>query len=327
MCFKVASLFLIFSLTHSCFSISIKEVSRQEDLAVNFLFWSNSETEGRWTFDWSTWQWHYVTSRPEDPFSVHVDDTLDDTFSTLLSTENNDKFRPGGKTKIIIHGFTENGRIDWIRDMAHAYFDADSSVNVISVEWSNLAAGPDYPPAARNTQPVGQHVAEFINYIKGRVEAFNLSNVHIVGFSLGAQVAGKAGAVLNGNLARITGLDPAENDFMGKPTSEQLDSSDAIFVDVIHTSANSQEAGVLGPIGNREEEGDMDFWPNSGNCPMPGTEWMVYRCMHSHLRAYATGSCNGAEQFMGESVDSSGQNGNYYLDTNAYSPYAKGQTC
>ena len=30
----------------------------------------------------------------------------------------------------------------------------DSSVNVISVEWSNLAAGPDYPPAARNTQPV-----------------------------------------------------------------------------------------------------------------------------------------------------------------------------
>ena len=40
---------------------------------------------------------------------------------------------------------------------------------------------------------------------------------------------------------------------MGKPASEQLDSSDAIFVDVIHTSANSQEAGVLGPIGNREE--------------------------------------------------------------------------
>ena len=30
----------------------------------------------------------------------------------------------------------------------------DSSVNVISVEWSSLAAGPDYSPAARNTQPV-----------------------------------------------------------------------------------------------------------------------------------------------------------------------------
>ena len=42
--------------------------------------------------------------------------------------------------------------------------------------------------------------------------SFSASDFHIVGFSLGAQVAGKAGAVLNGlgkNLARITGLDPA----------------------------------------------------------------------------------------------------------------------
>ena len=40
---------------------------------------------------------------------------------------------------------------------------------------------------------------------------------------------------------------------MGKPNSEQLDPSDAVFVDVMHTSANSQDHGVLGPIGNREE--------------------------------------------------------------------------
>ena len=39
--------------------------------------------------------------------------------------------------------------------------------------------------------------------------SFQLSDIHIVGFSLGAQVAGKAGADLSGNLARITGLDPA----------------------------------------------------------------------------------------------------------------------
>merc|ERR1719328_180056 len=116
-------------------------------------------------------------------------------------------------------------------------------------------------------------------------DSWNLNDFHIVGFSLGAQVAGKAGATLNGALGRITGLDPAENDFMGKPASEQLDSSDAIFVDVIHTSANSQEAGVLGPIGNREQLGDMDFWPNSGNCPMPGTEWTMYPCGFSHMRA------------------------------------------
>ena len=46
---------------------------------------------------------------------------------------------------------------------------------------------------------------------------------------------------------------PLENDFMGKPNSEQLDSGDAIFVDVMHTSANSQTQWDGGPIGNREQ--------------------------------------------------------------------------
>ena len=66
-----------------------------------------------------------MTSRDENPFIIQFSgDDIDNNFSTLLATENSDKFRPDAKTKIIIHGYTENGRIEWIKDMAHAYHDA-----------------------------------------------------------------------------------------------------------------------------------------------------------------------------------------------------------
>ena len=35
--------------------------------------------------------------------------------------------------------------------------------------------------------------------------------------------------------------------------------------------------------------GDVDFWPNGGHCPMPGTQWsLLGQCGLSHLRAHVS---------------------------------------
>lgn len=81
------------------------------------------------------------------------------------------------------------------------------SYNVILVDWNPLSALPWYSAAVKNCQVVGKYLAEFLDYLDSR--GILLSNVHVVGFSLGAEVAGFAGQNLRYGKAprmhRITG--------------------------------------------------------------------------------------------------------------------------
>ncbi len=83
---------------------------------------------------------------------------------------------------------------------------------------------------------------------------------HLIGFSLGAHVAGFAGSELT-NLSRITGLDPAGPFFEGFDPKVRLDSGDAAYVDVIHSNGESL---MVGGFGFWEAIGHVDFYPNGG---------------------------------------------------------------
>ena len=70
----------------------------------------------------------------------------------------------------------------------------------------------------------------------------SIADFHIIGHSLGAQIAGYAGEriqkLTKQKIGRISALDPAAPLFENMPTFVRLDPSDAIFVDVIHSDAS-----------------------------------------------------------------------------------------
>lgn len=80
--------------------------------------------------------------------------------------------------------------------------------NVIFVDWEKGAAGPGYALAAANTQLIGRQLAILIT----DMVALNSdpARIHMIGFSLGAHVAGFAGKalkLLDIRVGRITGND------------------------------------------------------------------------------------------------------------------------
>ncbi|XP_075731186.1 inactive pancreatic lipase-related protein 1 isoform X2 [Rhipicephalus microplus] len=139
------------------------------------------------------------------------------------------------ETKFIVHGYLDRLFFGaWMTEMKDAYLNS-ADVNVFIVDWSHANVGI-YDSACANARIVGAELALFIRKLK---EAFGADprKMHIIGHSLGAHVAGYAGANTT-TLGRITGLDPAEPNFQKMPPEVRLDPSDAEFVDAIHTDSH-----------------------------------------------------------------------------------------
>ncbi|VEN64726.1 unnamed protein product [Callosobruchus maculatus] len=133
------------------------------------------------------------------------------------------------------------------------------------MDWHKGARGPQYAVAAANTELVGRQLGILLT--KMVEKGLDVRKIHLIGFSLGAHVAGTASESLKNRgllIGRITGLDAASPLFRGNYFREQykkLDRSDAKFVDVIHTDGSPSVTdgfGLWDPIGH------VDFYPNGG---------------------------------------------------------------
>ncbi|XP_022208621.2 probable phospholipase A1 magnifin [Drosophila obscura] len=199
-----------------------------------------------------------------------------------------------------------------------------------------------YSWSALNTEAIGKYVAQALLKLN---RTYVIDKVHVVGHSLGAQIAGSAGRNYKqlsegATLARVTGLDPANPCFYDGNDLPGVRSGDARFVDIIHTNP--------GILGTPKIVGDADFFvqglfPFKSGCA--GLD--VISCSHGRAVEYFTETlyrtntnnflgkrcnryedlwngrkCNDTRTVMG--YDASARDlGFFYVDANAVEPFGK----
>ncbi|KAH7978310.1 hypothetical protein HPB49_005148 [Dermacentor silvarum] len=109
-------------------------------------------------------------------------------------------YRPGAPLKILAHGLGGNGNLTYLNQMKDAFLRMEDG-NVVVVDWARGASLRDYAQACANAELVGREVAFLVSSLthNGLVLPWN---VHLIGFSLGAQLLGFAAR----RLARTYGL-------------------------------------------------------------------------------------------------------------------------
>lgn len=169
-----------------------------------------------------------------------------------IAVGNTKNFDPKLPTRIVSHGYTQANTVNWMIAIKNNTLKI-ADHNIILTNWDKGAAKV-YTQSASSTRVVGAGIALLVQDLIRNAGA-DLSTFHLIGHSLGAHIVGYAGERLPG-LPRITGLDPAGPLFIETDPVVRLDTTDAAFVDIIHTDSFN--------FGFAEALGHVDFFPNGG---------------------------------------------------------------
>lgn len=243
-------------------------------------------------------------------------------------------FNPFLPTKVLVHGW--NAGDPPIDVPANAFLKHFQKCNVIEVDWRE-GSNTNYITARTRDASTGQAVADFIKFLVASGGA-SLDDFELIGFSLGAHVAGFAGNSLGGQVPVIVALEPA-GPLYDINSRNRLERSDAKFVEVIHLFTGW---GMNEPIGH------VDFYANSG-WSQPGCGIDLFgSCSHSRAWQYFAESINSDVGFWGRKcrdsldfatckrtegarrkfgarpVNESSLAGIYYFETSSKEPFARG---
>lgn len=230
-------------------------------------------------------------------------------------------FNSTSRTVIMISGFMSGDRVAWMERSKESWLKLDPEADVILVSWKD-SNRYIYGKAVAVTPLIARQITIFLYYLAELsgtklIDQRFASNIHFVGHSLGAHIGAFVGQDFNGQLGRITGLDPAGPSFDTAERHHRLDRSDAQLVLAIHTNGGrlsymnfiaSGATQVLGsvvdrvPIMNKlvstvvkgeytgegdtawfginKQVGDIDYYANNGRV-QPGCAGLIHECDHA----------------------------------------------
>ncbi|KAF5276862.1 hypothetical protein FQA39_LY06413 [Lamprigera yunnana] len=171
-----------------------------------------------------------------------------------ISSANVHEIKAEKKTVLVIPGWITSINASPILSLKDAYLKR-YDCNVIIVDWTYYSF-KRYTTAYCAVKELANILSNFLCTLNRELE-IELKDIHVLGHTLGGQMAGFLGEntnlKCNQKIGRITGLDPAGPLFKFTPENERLSKTDALFVDVIHSH---YQMGIL------QNCGQVDFHLN-----------------------------------------------------------------
>ncbi|ODM95274.1 Endothelial lipase [Orchesella cincta] len=279
---KIFKLSLFFSsiLIDQCYSSSNEDPDQLKSSSdAEIIFGQNPEND-----------WHFSKSRcgrsesvPSAKFYLYSNASNPTDGKVIqygdMKTLNESSYNKNGPWKVLIHGFLQHKDSFFPKYVKDAYMkrmithaSRNQLYNILVVEWGNKNCSSitdrvsellSYNTYADCTTNVALQVARMLGFLLNNQVINSTNDIHIIGFSLGAHVAGQAGRnvidLTGDKIGRITGLDPAgpKSPWWDVFPKHHLDLGplDSNFVDVIHTSDL---------LGSERRMGHVDFYVNGG---------------------------------------------------------------
>lgn len=221
-----------------------------------------------------------------DPVFYHLYTNENPLAAQVINSQNlavieNTNYKPQCSTKILIHGWRSGALEQCTQVIKNGYISSTEydCLNIFITDWSRCASNIYYFGPALFVKNVGYRVGGLIEYLVNNLST-PITNIHVIGHSLGAHVAGFAGKYIQEKgmvLPWVTGLDPAAILFYPILPERRLSDTDGICVETLHTTEI--------PVGYPCQLGKVSYFINGGKS-QPGCEQSAnlieaQKCSHS----------------------------------------------